>query len=427
MIYCKEIKWIEPIEVGYKISQNYDDDFYLLYSALHDQFKGSKSYIGLFLRDKKHYNNIMQLPNFKFQHGNKLALISYESNAEDIIASNHQSHIDFCNVIISDFALNAEFDHDDKRLKIYYDNKNDFKLFLSLIAKKKRDVVQDIRSCDLSSNFSDQSYINAINDIKKRIGNGDFYQVNLTRKFYGKLVSGYGKDNLYHNFVKLCHISPANYSAFITIDKKIILSSSPELFLQASDKNIISRPIKGTINRRSDQKKDKKNMEYLQNSHKERAENLMIVDLVRNDLSTICNPNSVKVNKLFSIDSYKLLYHMSSEISGVLKNCKNYKDVIIKAFPPGSMTGAPKIAAMNKIKQSEKVARGIYSGSIGIIGQDMMKLSVVIRTLIIDEKSYEFQVGGAITHDSVATKELEEIYHKAQAIANILNIDSWSG
>ena len=181
-----------------------------------------------------------------------------------------------------------------------------------------------------------------------------------------------------------------------------------------------SRPIKGTSARSQDDLQDEKNKSDLQNSPKERAENLMIVDLVRNDLSRVCKAGSVEVKNLFEVISYKTIHHMVSEIVGQVDEKFSALDVIKACFPAGSMTGAPKVKAMQVVAKKEKLNRGIYSGSIGVIGGEEVNLSVVIRTLICCSDDFEFQVGGAITFDSDEQKELEEIFNKAKGILKLL-------
>lgn len=415
------LDWVDPIIIGQKIAENYDDDFYILYSGLNSEVRNSKSFIGLFPNQKKTFGNIKDVLGLDINN-RSLALFSYESFDNSPLINSKFSHINMPNIIIADFALNIEFDHDKKHLIINYDNKTLYKKFVAIINKELRTSFDKIIANEMLSNFTDKSYIDSIKDMKDNILQGNFYQANLTRKFYGHLDKVYEKSVIYHNFIKLCNISPANYSAFIVTNNKIIMSSSPELFLEIDGDKVTSRPIKGTINRHECRDQDLVNKIYLQNSLKERAENLMIVDLVRNDLSIACIPGSVKVDKLFNIDTYKMLYHMSSQINGKIKNDLSYFDVIRASFPPGSMTGAPKIAAMQNIAQNERLSRGIYSGSIGIIDKNSAKLSVVIRTLIFEGSKYEFQVGGAITNDSDPYKELQEIYHKARAISEILNM-----
>ena len=275
----------------------------------------------------------------------------------------------------------------------------------------------------LGSNFTDKSYLAAISDIKKLIVEGDFYQTNLTRKFFGEFTKKQNPQQAFELFAKLSKLSPANYSSFLKLDKNYIISASPELFFSIKNNKILSRPIKGTSARDADPKQDKKNKLFLKNSAKERAENLMIVDLVRNDLSRICKAGSVVVKKLFEINSYQNVHHMSSEIHGeILPNCTALQ-AISALFPAGSMTGSPKIKAMEVAAKKEKINRGIYSGAIGYLSGSETNLSVVIRTLILQENKFEFQTGGAITFDSDPKSELAEIFSKAKAIKNLLGVE----
>lgn len=204
------------------------------------------------------------------------------------------------------------------------------------------------------------------------------------------------------------------------LDENFIISSSPELFFNIKNNKITSIPIKGTAPRGSSAKQDQENKLALKNSPKERAENLMIVDLVRNDLARICKAGSVKVDNLFKITTYKNIHHMSSEISGRLDEKYSTIDALRALFPPGSMTGAPKIKAMEVAAKKEKINRGVYSGAIGFFDNQTANFSVVIRTLILQKRKFEFQSGGAITFDSDPKKELEEIYNKAKALLKIL-------
>jgi len=275
----------------------------------------------------------------------------------------------------------------------------------------------------ISTNFNDESYKSTINLLKKMIMAGDFFQANLTRKFFGKFQKKVSQNENFKLFLELTEQSPANYSAFIRFNDNFIISSSPELFLKSRNKNIFSRPIKGTIKRGKNPQEDKNNKKYLQNSLKEKAENLMIVDLVRNDLSRVCEPSTIKVKKLFNIATYKTIYHLSSEIHGKIAQQFSIFDAIRASFPAGSMTGAPKIKSMEVLSGLEKINRGIYSGAIGYLkSNNELNLAVVIRTLIIKKDCFEFQVGGAITFDSDAEAELEETYSKASAIMKILQL-----
>ena len=203
-----------------------------------------------------------------------------------------------------------------------------------------------------------------------------------------------------------------------------ILSSSPELFLNIDKSGHIStRPIKGTSARFADETLDRKSREELAGSAKDQAENLMIVDLMRNDLSRSCIPGSVTTSSLFEITSHANVHHMSSTISGQKKPECSTLDAIKYCFPPGSMTGAPKIMAMNLCSRLEELERGIYSGAIGWLGGDGSgELSVVIRTMLIKGNKFEFQVGGGIVADSVPEKEFKETIDKAKGILASLGL-----
>ncbi|NBO17982.1 MAG: anthranilate synthase component I family protein [Proteobacteria bacterium] len=227
-------------------------------------------------------------------------------------------------------------------------------------------------------------------------------------------------------FRELCRISPAAYSSFLKMGDSCVLSSSPELFLRISPEgHITARPIKGTSPRSADAAQDAANRQLLENSEKDKAENLMIVDLMRNDLARASQPGSVKTEALFEITSHSTVHHMSSTIVARKRPGCTTLQAIAGAFPPGSMTGAPKIMAMQLCTQLEKLERGIYSGAIGWLGGDgSAELSVVIRTLIIQGKNFEFQVGGGIVADSTPEKELQETIDKAQGILKLLGISS---
>jgi len=393
--------------------------------------------------------------------------LSYELGADfEKLPKSKNSFINLPKIHLINFAVTLEFDHDKKELTAFFSDEKKLNETLKLItprvwvldpdpmfaskdyknsqastlmqtwgqgretqtrARLKTashvDSVGSVKIKNLSSNFTDLSYISAITDIKRMIAEGDFYQTNLTRKFFGEFTKKQNGQEAFQLFYRLTKISPANYSSFLKLDKNYVISSSPELFFSIKNGKILSRPIKGTAPRSMDKKQDQKNKRDLKNSAKERAENLMIVDLVRNDLARICKAGSVKVKKLFAINSYQNVHHMSSEIHGEILPNKTVLQAIPALFPAGSMTGSPKIKAMEIAAKKEKINRGIYSGAIGYLSNSDTNLSVVIRTLIIEENKFEFQVGGAITFDSDAQAELQETFNKAKAIANLLQVD----
>jgi len=264
----------------------------------------------------------------------------------------------------------------------------------------------------INSNMSDDAYLNKVEQILEHIKRGDIYQANLTRKYYGEFSKDYDGFEIYKT---LTNLNPAPYSAYFKLGDIEIISSSPEQFLKIADGRITTRPIKGTSPASEPASK-------LANSNKDKAENLMITDLMRNDLSKSCIGGSVKVDKLYEINSYANVHHMSSTVSGKLHNNTKPIDAILGCFPPGSMTGAPKIKAMELCSKYEQQERGIYSGALGWINADnnSAELSVVIRTLIKKGRKFEFQVGGGIVADSNPQAELAECNAKAESIFKVL-------
>jgi anthranilate/para-aminobenzoate synthase component I len=264
------------------------------------------------------------------------------------------------------------------------------------------------KAIGLKSNMTDAEYVQKVEYIIDRIKNGDLYQANLTRKFYGEFaIAPHGLDV----FATLCAISPAPYATYMRLADVHIISASPECFLKIENGTATTTPIKGTLPAH-------KNPGELLANTKERAENLMITDLMRNDLSRTCS--NVVVKKLFEVTSYPQYHHLSSTIQGT--SSLPAKQVIEGCFPPGSMTGAPKIAAVSLCSKLEGIERGLYSGVMGWVNGNSCDLSVVIRTIIIKGNKFEFQVGGGIVADSNPQRELEETYVKSSAIRQVLGI-----
>lgn len=415
------IKWQEPLELAEKIADNYDKNWVFLYSALNQKVKNSVSYIALFPKKEIIAESFCDLEKIKNNDDLWFGYLSYEAGTDlEKIAQTSKSYINLPKIWLISFALICEFHHNEKELKVFYENDSDLAQIKNYKNKKQQNSAIKIK--EIKSNFSDSQYLAEISDLKKMISEGTFYQVNLTRKFFGKLeIKEQNQQSYFSLFKKLSEISPANYSSFLSLNKNYIISASPELFLEINDKkNVTSKPIKGTTARSENKDIDQKNKLNLQNSAKEKAENLMIVDLVRNDLSRVCKAGSVKVKKLFEITSYQTIHHMSSTVVGKIDDNFDNIDVIQASFPAGSMTGAPKIKAMEIIAAKEKINRGIYSGAIGFVSRVKTNLSVVIRTLICNKDNFEFQSGGGITFDSDEKKELEEVFNKTKAISKLL-------
>jgi para-aminobenzoate synthetase component 1 len=271
----------------------------------------------------------------------------------------------------------------------------------------------------LVTDFKRNEYCDAVEKIKNYIANGDAYQVNLSQRFWGKTTSS--PLTIYHS---LREKNPAPFSAMMCIDeKRFVFSSSPELFLNVNGKEIETRPIKGTIQRGKNFEEDEMLKNHLLESKKDEAELLMIVDLERNDLNKVCEKNSVHVKNLKRIETYETVHHLVADVKGTLRNNCDVFDVLKALFPGGSITGAPKIRAMEIIDELEKCKRGIYTGAIGYIGFDgNAKFNIAIRTMMMENDSIWFNVGGGIVADSIPEKEYEETLHKADGMLRALNV-----
>lgn len=424
----KKISWQDPIIFAQRIANNYSqenphDSLVFLNSQLSDNKDKSISYLAIFSKEKLITDDFFMAKKVISDSKQKwFGYFSYEiANQFENFQKTNQSDISKNKIHFEQFHLIFEFNHQKRILTAYFSNQHYLDCVLNYLPKKNTSLIFKIKN--FSSNFSDQSYLKTIGEIRHKIAQGDLFQLNLTRKFFGEFVNKIDLSLVFNIFVEHSKLSATNYSSFFKFGDLIIISASPELFFKVKNKKILSCPIKGTASRSSDKKIDAQNLKNLKNSTKECAENLMIVDLVRNDLSRVCEPSTIKVKKLFNISAYKTIYHLSSEIHGKIAKEFSIFDAIQACFPAGSMTGAPKIKSMEVLSGFEKINRGIYSGAIGYLkSNNELNLAVVIRTLIINKDRFEFQVGGAITFDSDAEAELEETYSKASAIMKILQL-----
>ncbi len=264
------------------------------------------------------------------------------------------------------------------------------------------------------SNVEKEEYTRKISTIKEHIAAGDVYQVNLSRKFRLEPL-----DEPLFRFVDFYRAQPVPFAAFIGFPGFELLSGSMELFLKKTGDRITTKPIKGTVRRDPDPRRDRKLAEALANSPKERAENLMIVDLMRNDLGRICRYGSVRVRELFAVKPYATLFQMESEIEGRLAPGVGLSRIIASTFPPGSVTGAPKREAIRIIDSLEPHLRGPYCGAVCLLcpGGDFT-MSVAIRTGVNSPEGADFWFGGGIVWDSNADDEYRETELKAKALAS---------
>lgn len=277
------------------------------------------------------------------------------------------------------------------------------------------------KNIPIHSRISKQQYLHDVNQLKKHIQLGDIYEVNYCQEFYAKDVDL----NPIDLYFKLNKKSPTPYSCFVKQEDKFLLSASPERFVKKQSAKLVTQPIKGTIKRGSTILEDDKLKDELVNNPKERSENIMIVDLVRNDLSKIAKKNSVEVDELCQIYSFAQVHQMISTVSAEIGEDVDFIKIIHALFPMGSMTGAPKIRAMELIEEYEHSKRGLFSGSVGYIKPNGdFDFNVVIRSILYNKttKKMSYFVGSAITHLSNAEDEYEECLLKAKAINEVLGV-----
>lgn len=266
------------------------------------------------------------------------------------------------------------------------------------------------------SNFDRDTYAEAFRRVQQHIRAGDCYQVNLTQRFNVRV-----RGDSWQAYERLRQINPAPFSAFLSTPSGDLLSSSPERFLSVRGSRVETRPIKGTRPRSPSKHRDAELASELRASTKDRAENVMIVDLLRNDLGKSCVPGSIAVTKLFEIESFASVHHLVSTVRGRLTADKHALDLLRGCFPGGSITGAPKVRAMEIIESLEPHRRNIYCGSIGYIGFDgNMDSNIAIRTLLRQGEQIYAWAGGGIVADSEVEAEYRESLDKAATLLELM-------
>jgi para-aminobenzoate synthetase component 1 len=266
---------------------------------------------------------------------------------------------------------------------------------------------------------SRESYLQKVEGIKQHIARGDIYEMNFCIEFFSEQAI----IDPVRTYKELSRLSPTPFSAYLKKGSTYLLSASPERYLCRQGELLISQPIKGTSPRKANLTDDEQSKNHLQNDPKERAENIMITDLVRNDLSRVAKRGSVQVEELCGVYPFRQVYQMISTITAHLDNSYDWLAAIERSFPMGSMTGAPKVSAMKLIEEFESTKRGLYSGAVGYVTPERdFDFNVVIRSILYDAESHylSFMAGSAITHLSVAEKEYEECLLKASAMKQIL-------
>jgi len=275
-----------------------------------------------------------------------------------------------------------------------------------------------INGRDILSNFTKASYLNTLDRIKEYIAAGDIYQVNLSQRFTCNLQM-----DSFELYKRLAKINPAPFGGFLNFGEESIISASPERFLYLKDDVVRTRPMKGTRPRGKTKEDDERLKNDLLNSEKDKAELIMIVDLERNDIGRVCEHGSIYLENRRAIEKYSTVFQTTSTVRGRLSKENDRIDLLKACFPGGSITGAPKIRAMEIIEELEPTRRGIYTGSLGYLSfSGEMDLNILIRTLVAKKNEIRFQVGGGIVADSVPEEEYQETLDKAKALFSALGV-----
>lgn len=272
----------------------------------------------------------------------------------------------------------------------------------------------------LKSNFTHEEYLRAVAMAREYICAGDIFQVNLSQRFEADL-------NIppYELYQRLRQINPAPFASYLNFDDVSIVGASPERFLKVSGDWVETRPVKGTRPRGKTEAKDKALAQELLSSVKDRAENIMIVDLERNDIGRVCRYGTVRVTETAILETFPTVFHLTSTVLGKLSPGKGRVDLLKATFPGGSITGAPKVRAMEIIDELEPTRRSVYTGAIGYLSfAGGMDLNIVIRTILVKNGKAYFQVGGGIVYDSEPEAEYQETLDKGKALIQALRLSS---
>lgn len=294
--------------------------------------------------------------------------------------------------------------------------KNRILAFTSLTPAAVIPPLNFFKESDLNCNFTHEGYVRAVEKARQYIIEGDIYEVNLSQRFDAPV--SVPPFDLYR---RLRSINPAPFAAYLNLGEVVVVCSSPERFLRLQGNRVETRPIKGTVRRGKNAQEDEANAQWLLNSEKNRAENMMIVDLERNDLGRVCRTGTVEVAEMAALEKFPTVFHLTSTIIGVLRDGVSRIDLLKATFPGGSITGAPKIRSMEIIDELEPTRRSLYTGSIGYFGfEGSMDLNIVIRTFLVKDKRAYFQLGGAVVYDSDPEAEYQETLDKGKALFSAL-------
>lgn len=404
----KALHWANQFEVCCVLdSNNYKDAYsaydFIIAAGAHTELKCGAG------------NAFDQLKSFHSQYQQWIfGYFSYDlKNETEVLQSNHPDGLNFADLYF--FVPKYLIAFKDGKAEVLLGN-------LSVLGEIESYSIEDnkpSKAIQISQRLSKDQYIHKVEALRSHILKGDIYEINFCQEFFAENA----EIDPVQTFDTLNKVSPTPFAGYFKVYGNYILSATPERFLCKRGSKLTSQPIKGTARRSIDQAEDEAIKLQLRNDIKEQAENVMIVDLVRHDLTKSAVKGSVKVDELFGIYSFPQVHQMISTISCDLNPEVHFIDAIKNAFPMGSMTGAPKVKAMKLIEEYEVTKRGIYSGSFGCINPDGdFDFNVVIRSILYnaDSKYLSFQVGGAITYQSDAVLEYEECLLKASAILKVL-------
>ena len=272
---------------------------------------------------------------------------------------------------------------------------------------------------NIHSNFTRDNYLKAVERARQYIIDGDIFEVNLSQRFEAEI-----QITPYELYRRLRRINPAPFASYLNFNEVKVVGASPERFLRKSGDMVETRPIKGTRRRGNTPEEDEKLSKELLSSSKDRAENIMIVDLERNDLGRVCRYGSVRVSELTILETFPTVFHLTSTVEGRLNEDKTCIDLLHATFPGGSITGAPKVRSMEIIDELEPTRRSVYTGSIGYLGfNGDIDLNIVIRTFLLKGGKAYFQAGGAVVYDSNPAEEYQETLDKVKALFTALEND----
>ena len=403
----KQIAWLD--------SNNYEQKYssYDVILAVDASTFLETNYSNAFTELKQYKN---QINDFIFGY------LSYDlKNDTEELTSNNLDGLDFTDLYF--FQPKKLFLIKGNELEVQYleESKHEIEIDLKTIIEHDEILNQDHHDVKIHKRITKKEYLKNLETILEHIHRGDIYEMNFCQEFYAENAS----INPFEVYKKLNEISKPPFASFLKSNDKYVLSASPERFVRKEHNTVISQPIKGTAKRLANKKLDKKIAQQLELDKKERAENIMIVDLVRNDLSKTAIKGSVKVKELCKVYSFEQVHQLISTVIAEVSNETDSVDIVKSLFPMGSMTGAPKLSAMHIIEALETIKRGVYSGAIGYFSPtNDFDFNVIIRSILYNEtnKYLSYSVGGAITAKSNPEKEYQECLLKAIAMKMALKL-----